>query len=123
MTRAADSQGSAALLFLEISNRVLLTRSGTQLSSFACSTRKFALATPAPSQTEGGRTGIVVIRIGTLASAEEVARYHLAMNGGVAEIRLTGQRAPMIQMHVMLPREADTAVDLNSLGGNVLRHV
>src|ERR1700728_1726492 len=56
-------------------------------------------------------------------SAEEGARDHLAMNRGVAEVRLTGKCAAMIQVHVMLPGETDTAVDLDSLGSDVLSHI
>src|ERR1700688_1374790 len=51
-----------------------------------------------------------------LALAEQITRDDLAMHRGVAEIRFPSQRAPMVQVHVVLPREADAAVNLDGFG-------
>src|SRR5262249_54268928 len=66
----------------------------------------------------GPQTPINDLSISAMSESDQL-RDDLAVPGGVAERHLGALRALEVDVHVVLPREADAAVDLNALAGGM----
>src|SRR5438874_7196791 len=80
--------------------------------------RSSAIALPMPVDEPVTRTFFMAA-----PSQLDQPRQALAVVGRVAAERLQGLHPAQVQVHVVLPREADPAVDLHSLAGEVAKPV
>src|SRR5262245_41217569 len=91
------------------------------LSSFSALAYSGILARSTCIRPSGPHWPISLRSISAIAPSSQIdqLRHQLAIPGGVAEGHFRALRALEVEMHVVLPREADAAVDLDALAGGV----